>query len=124
MTLAIMICILLAGGVLSWVLSAWKISVGKWVALAAVLIDFGIIISLWSQQAQTPLLTSNTWFINYQANWIPAFGISFHLGLDGLSLILLLLTFFLGILGMKLKNAQAFIILTSYGLWQESPAYL
>ena len=28
---------------------------------------------------------TDTWFINYQVNWIPSFGISFHVALDGLS---------------------------------------
>lgn len=100
MTLAIMICILLAGGVFSWALSGWKIAIGKWIALIAVLIDLGIIINLWLEHSDTSLVASNSWFINYQANWIPAFGISFHLGLDGLSMVLLLLTFFLGILAV------------------------
>ena len=39
---------------------------------------------------------NHSWFINFQARWIPAFGISFHLALDGLSTVMLLLTFFLG----------------------------
>lgn len=100
MILAIIICILLAGGIVSWLLSMWKVSIAKWIALVAVLIDFAIIINLWLQNSHAASLSSNTWFVNYQSNWIPAFGISFHVGIDGLSLLLLLLTFFLGVLAV------------------------
>lgn len=66
--------------------------------MVAVIIDFIIICNLWIQQQAS--LTGESWFINYQVNWIPSFGISFHLALDGLSTVLLLLTFFLGILSV------------------------
>ncbi|MDB5250197.1 MAG: dehydrogenase [Segetibacter sp.] len=100
MILAIMIGILLAGGLLCWAATRWNIAVAKWIALLAVLLDLVIAINLWLQHSAASLTGSNVWFINYQANWIPSFGISFHLALDGLSLVLLLLTFFLGALGV------------------------
>lgn len=99
MILAWMICILLIGGLLSWLVSRWNIQVAKWVALIALLIDFIIICNLWMQQ-QASLTGAESWFINYQVSWIPSFGISFHLALDGLSTVMLLLTFFLGILSV------------------------
>ncbi|MGB8491852.1 MAG: NADH-quinone oxidoreductase subunit M [Bacteroidales bacterium] len=40
------------------------------------------------------------WLIDYRAEWIPRFGIGFHLAVDGLSLVLVLLTLFLGILSV------------------------
>src|SRR5690606_26657312 len=36
----------------------------------------------------------------FQVDWIPRFGISFHLGLDGLSLLMLLLTGLLGVMAV------------------------
>lgn len=100
MILAIMISILLAGGLLCWLTAKWNIQLTRWIALVAILIDLAIICNIWSQHPSTSLAGSNAWFINLQANWIPTFGISFHLALDGLSTILLLLTFFLGILAV------------------------
>src|SRR3546814_3708033 len=41
-----------------------------------------------------------TWIADLSLEWIPSFGIQFHLALDGLSLLMLLLTFFLGTLGV------------------------
>jgi NADH-quinone oxidoreductase subunit M len=68
------------------------------VALLAVLIDLVLIVSLWWQKRMES--GSDTWLINYQTSWIPSFGISFHLAMDGLSLVLLVLTFFLGTLSV------------------------
>ncbi len=39
------------------------------------------------------------WTIEFRAAWIPAFGASFHLGLDGLSMLLIVLTNLLGVHG-------------------------
>lgn len=90
----------MAGGLLSWLVGQWNNVLAKWIALLAVLIDFAITANLWMQHSGASLSRSNTWFINYRANWIPAFGITFHLALDGLSIVLLLLTFFLGTLAV------------------------
>lgn len=100
MILGIMISILLVGGLLCWLTAKWNIQLTKWIALLGVLIDFALISNIWSQHPTTTSTGSNAWFINFQANWIPSFGITFHLALDGLSTILLLLTFFLGILAV------------------------
>ena len=97
MILAWMIAILLIGGILSWLVSRTNNLLAKWIALLVVIIDFVIICSLWMQQDSTG---TESWFINYQVSWIPSFGISFHVTLDGLSTIMLLLTFFLGILSV------------------------
>ena len=99
MILAWMICILLIGGALSWLIARWNSQFAKWIALVAVLIDFIIICNLWIQQ-QASITGVDSWFINYQVSWIPSFGISFHVALDGLSTVMLLLTFFLGILSV------------------------
>jgi NADH-quinone oxidoreductase subunit M len=93
-----MIIILLAAGVLCWLTAKWNHTFAKWIALMAVLIDFILIVSVWWQKRMES--GSDTWLINYQTNWIPSFGISFHLALDGLSLVLLVLTFFLGTLSV------------------------
>ena len=45
-------------------------------------------------------LPNNDWLIDIKLEWIPAFGISLHLALDGLSLVMLILTFFLGIISV------------------------
>ncbi len=95
MMLIWMISILLIAGLLCWLLHRWDNHLAKWIALVAVATDFVLMATLCLQHT-----SDASWWINYQVNWIPAFGISFHLALDGLSAVLLLLTFFLGILSV------------------------
>ena len=99
MILAWMISILLIGGLLSWIASRWNSQLAKWIALVAVIIDFILICNLWFGTAGS-LTGSENWFINYQVAGFLTFGISFHVALDGLSTLMLLLTFFLGILAV------------------------
>jgi NADH-quinone oxidoreductase subunit M len=99
MMLTGMIGILLLGGVLCWLLAQWSAVLSKWIALLAVSIDF-VIVCYWWLQYKNVSPAGGSWFINYRVNWIPSSGISFHVAMDGLSLVLLLLTFFLGILSV------------------------
>ena len=99
MMLAGTICILLLGGLLCWLLAKWSAVLSKWIALLAVVIDF-VIVCYWWLQYKNVSPAGGSWFINYRVGWIPSSGISFHVAMDGLSLVLLLLTFFLGILSV------------------------
>lgn len=100
MILVVLVSVLLVGGVLCWLAAHWNPLVVKWVALLAVLLDLLLVIGLWLSYGEAGRESSSGWLVHYQANWIPSLGISFHLALDGLSLVLLLLTFFLGILAV------------------------
>lgn len=98
MILAIMIGILLIGGVLCWLAAQWSPAAPKWIALVSTLSGLGLSIYCWYQFRDPGL--AGPWFVDFRASWIPSFGIGFHLSLDGLSLVLLLLTFFLGTLAV------------------------
>lgn len=98
MILIWMICILLAGGLLCWIAAQQSPLLAKWIALLTVSADLAIACWLFSVYQAFP--DNSSWFINYQANWVPALGISFHVAMDGFSHVLLLLTFFLGILAV------------------------
>ncbi|HUP14177.1 MAG TPA: NADH-quinone oxidoreductase subunit M [Niastella sp.] len=100
MILALLIIILLVGGLLCWLVAQRSPLSIKWIALLTVLIDFTLTCGLWVQHRQNDAADGNTWLINFQTSWVPSLGISFHLAVDGLSLVLLLLTFFLGILSV------------------------
>lgn len=92
------IFILMAAGILSWVVTRWNPSYAKWISLAAMAINLILVLSLWFQNDTSG--TADGWIVKITYPWIPAFGISFSLALDGLSLLMLLLTFFLGILAV------------------------
>ena len=101
MILAWLLIILLAAGVLAAVAARWSATVARWISLAAAVIDLGLVVSLWIRHAgQITLGGSNPWIEQVDWAWIPQFGIHFHLALDGLSLLLLALTFFLGALSV------------------------
>ena len=96
MILLAFIMILMAGGVVAWIAGAWDPSYSRWISLGALVVNFILILIMWSQGNST----GSAWIIQFSAPWIPAFGVNFSMALDGLSLLMLVLTFFLGILAV------------------------
>jgi NADH-quinone oxidoreductase subunit M len=101
MILPWLILILLIGGVLAWAAGRWSTQAPRWIALGAVAIDGAIGLALWiTHGGDGHLLANGAWMEEVEWDWIPQLGIHFHLALDGLSLLLLMLTFFLGIVAV------------------------
>lgn len=101
MILAWLIIILLAAGVLAAFAARWSRDLARWISLAATALDLALILATWTRHADQITLTgSSAWLEQADWAWIPEFGIHFHLALDGLSLLLLALTFFLGVLSV------------------------
>jgi NADH-quinone oxidoreductase subunit M len=92
MILLWLLVIPLAAGVLSWLVSRTSVRASRWIALVAMGIDLFLTIVLWI----TAHASGARWLSELNLSWIAQFGIRFHLAMDGLSLALLLLTFFLG----------------------------
>lgn len=97
MILLWLILIPLIAGVLAWAAARWNATAARWIALIAILIDFALTLALWVRNSGAGV---NTWFEQVDWPWIPQLGIHFHLALDGLSVLLLMLTFFLGALSV------------------------
>ncbi|TDU28822.1 NADH dehydrogenase subunit M [Panacagrimonas perspica] len=74
----------------------------RWIALTGMLLALGISVWLWmAYDYSLPAVDGATqWVIEYKAPWIPRFGISFHFALDGLSILLVLLTNLLGVMAI------------------------
>src|SRR5665647_3309959 len=96
MILIYLIVILLTGAFLAWITGKKSSEWPRIISLAALSIDLLIIIIY----VLNSFPLDKSWLIDIKLDWIPAFGISFHLALDGLSLVMLLLTFFLGIIAV------------------------
>ncbi|MEJ8756961.1 NADH-quinone oxidoreductase subunit M [Pontibacter sp. H259] len=110
MILVWLIVILMAGGLLAWLSKKVNPELPRWVALGAVLLDLILIVYLW---ISTEATTGSAWLLRYEVPWIPQWGVSFSLALDGLSLLMLMLTFFLGLLSVliswkEIKNKVGF----------------
>jgi NADH-quinone oxidoreductase subunit M len=88
MILAWLILLLMGTGLLAWLAGRWNNTLSRFISLAGTLAYFSIVLWLWGGH-QT---------ITYSHAWIPAVGIQIKLAADGLSLLMLLLTSFLGVL--------------------------
>jgi NADH-quinone oxidoreductase subunit M len=96
MILIYLIVILLAGAFLAWIIGKQNPLWSRIISVAALSADL-IIILLFSLNTSGG---DKDWLVDIKFNWIPAFGISLHFALDGLSLVMLILTFFLGIISV------------------------
>ena len=96
-----LIAILLGAGILAWFVGRISTLAARWISLIAVAVDFLITLGLWAKSSsQISLLPQNRWFDQLNWSWIPQFGIHFHLAMDGLSLLMVLLTLVVGILAI------------------------
>jgi NADH-quinone oxidoreductase subunit M len=100
MILSSLILILLVGGVSSWIVARRHEKSARWIAVASVGADLLITIGVWMANTGRLQPVARRWLEECNFNWISQFGIRFHLALDGLSLALLLLTYFLGIVAI------------------------
>ena len=101
MILTFLLVILLVGGLLAWGLGWTHPAWTRWIALAALALDLVLSLGLWLLQPGAGTLAGpQRWLVEVQWPWIPQFGISVHLAMDGLSLLLVLLTCFLGFLAV------------------------
>lgn len=92
-----LVLILLTGGLIAWIAGRWNPIFSRLISLIAISIDLLLVVSIYLNRGG---YSHSPWLIDFKTSWIPSFGISLHLSLDGLSLILLLLTFFLGIVSV------------------------
>ena len=97
MILIWLIGILLVAGIFAWFAARWSAQLPRWISLIAIAIDLVLATFIWAGRHST---ATEMWLDEVNWNWIPSFGIHFHLGVDGLSLLMLILTFFLGIMAV------------------------
>ena len=101
MTLVWLILIPLIAGVLAWIVARWSEPAARWISLLATILGLALSLGLWSRYAgEVHLSSSGQWLMEADWTWIPQLGIHFHLAMDGLSLLLLVLTFLLGIVSV------------------------
>jgi len=102
-----LILILLIGGLLAMLSQRYGSHVPRMVALAVVLLDLVYLLLALSGMPELTGLQApvpgdpQTWLMHYRAEWIPAFGISFEFALDGISLLMVLLTLVLGVVAVS-----------------------
>ena len=101
MMLIAFILLPLAGGLLAWLLGRWSDLAARWVSLLAMAADLIMAVVYWlTNFSRITLSASGPWLAEIDLPWIPQAGIHFHLAMDGFSLILILLTAFLGLISV------------------------
>src|SRR5690606_1062559 len=100
MTLIVFIAILMAGGILAWIAARWHEGASRWIALTAVSVNLLWTGAIWMKHSPSGSSLMEEWIIRYDYPWIDRFGIGISVAADGLSLILLTLTFFLGVVSV------------------------
>ncbi|WP_437612719.1 NADH-quinone oxidoreductase subunit M [Erwinia sp. V71] len=118
MLLPWLILIPFVGGLLCWQFERFGTRVPRWIALITMGLTLVLSLQLWlqgdfslSQAAGLP-----QWQSTFSVPWIPRFGINFHLALDGLSLLMVVLTGLLGVMAVlcswkEIEKYQGFFYL-------------
>src|SRR5271163_1417140 len=100
MILPSLVLILIIGGGASWIVSRRSEVAARWIAVASLLTDLCVCFGIWVAHVRQTQSAPVRWFVECDFAWIPQFGIRIHLAIDGLSLALPLLTYFLGIMAV------------------------
>lgn len=95
MILVALISILFVGGLIAWASESLDPSFPRVVALVTVVVELLVVLLLLQQEPD-----SGAWLVSQESAWIPRFGISFFLAADGLSVLLIALTAFLGLIAV------------------------
>ncbi len=91
------------GAVLAWPSSRWDERAPRTISLVALTAALVVTLVLWAQHFAEVPVTNNAFPVSLNWEWIPQLGIRFHLGMDGLSLILITLTLTLGLVAVAVS---------------------
>jgi NADH-quinone oxidoreductase subunit M len=88
-------------GLLAWAAEAFNKEWPRWVSMITMIAHLGLLLAIWGQYvAQGGQFAKAAVLFEYDVPWIPQVGIHFHLALDGFSLLLVVLSNFLGIMAV------------------------
>lgn len=103
MILPWLILIPFIGGLLCWQGERFGTTLPRWIALLTMSLLFGLGLWLWATGDFTLAPTPGAdpvWAHEFKVNWIERFGITIHLAMDGLSVLMVTLTGLLGVLSV------------------------
>ena len=129
MILPWLILIPFIGGLLCWLGERFGSTLPRWIALLTMSLLLGIGLWLWANGDYTLAPAPGAapqWAVEFKVLWIERFGISLHLALDGLSLLMILLTGLLGVLSALITAVTRIRYLLTDNLYpqQELPSQI
>lgn len=86
------------GGVLAWIAARWSDMTCRWIALAASFGEFALAVSLWVRFPVS--LQPGATFLEHRVPWVASLGISYFVAIDGLSLLLVVLSSVIGVVAV------------------------
>lgn len=117
MLLPWLILIPFIGGFLCWQTECINVRLARWMALVTMGLTLVISLVVWQQGGFTATQqTFPNWQSEFILPWIPRFGIFVHLAIDGLSLLMVVLTAIIGVLAvlcswLEIQKYQGFFYL-------------
>lgn len=119
MLLPRLILIPFIGGFLCWQTERFGVKVPRWIALITMGLTLVLGLQLWMQGGYSLTQSAGIpqWQSEFVLPWIPRFGISIHLAIDGLSLLMVVLTGLLGVLAVLCSWRE----IEKYGLLPPQP---
>lgn len=102
MLLSLLIIIPFFSGFFAFFSYRFKKNFPRWIALIGIIITFLIIIQIWFQEGYHIFQSQYypDWTRQLIVPWIPRFGIEFNIAIDGLSFLMLIITFILSIIAV------------------------
>ena len=95
-----LIIVLFGGGILAWASELADARAPRAIALLSLLLALLLVVLVCATGSPQPDSPGGQWFVLEKWQWIPRFAIHLQIGVDGLSLLLLLLTVFLGLVAV------------------------
>ena len=113
MIIVALICLLFLGGVLALIADRFKLVDPRWVSIASLVLGLVLAVGFYLNPGEGVVIDGQEWLVSIRAYWIPRFGISALLAMDGLSFLMVLLTLFLGIVAVlsswkEIEHSQGF----------------
>ncbi len=101
MILVWLIVILLGAGALAWLAGRFGAEWPRWISLVAAGFDLALVLDFWARhRAEVEIIPQGRWLAEFNRAWVPQYGIHFHLAMDGLSLLMVALTLFIGMMAV------------------------
>ncbi len=101
MILPWMVVLFFLAGVVAWAAGRLGPVWPRVISLAVLIGHLGLVIALWIRHVHAiEISTAGPWLLRYSAPWIPSLNVRFSFALDGVSLLLVALTTFLGIVAV------------------------
>lgn len=89
------------GGLFAWYSERWGRQWPRWISMIILVAHMGLLGWFWLQHVRLIGSTiGGPWVKQYSIPWIPQLGITFHLGMDGISLLLVVLSNLLAIMAV------------------------